>query len=235
MNGSQDLCDSFSTQLQEFPGADIWLAPPLVYLPTLASYKRLQCFVALGAQNIHEEVRGAFTGEISAAMVAENGAKFAIIGHSERRTIYHENDTIVARKLKSCVEASLVPVFCVGESLAQRQNGLAQDIVQQQLQVVKKWRETSRQTHRVVIAYEPVWAIGTGISASPRDAEEMHGNIRAFLRSEGPSLPVLYGGSVKPDNAQELIHQPNIDGFLVGGASLDPSSFNAICQVVSGV
>ena len=233
MNGSKDLCATFSELLQHVPSTDIWIAPPFVYLAELIRNTRLQRFVALGAQNVHEDVQGAFTGEISAAMVAEVGAKFVIIGHSERRTIYLENDTIVYSKLKSCFDASLIPVLCVGESLKQRQQGRAEIVVQQQLRSLKSELD-SIPAGRVVVAYEPVWAIGTGVSASPHDADEMHGRIRAYLGKEGTRLRILYGGSVNPHNAQELINQPNIDGFLVGGASLDPSSFNSICQVVGG-
>ena len=229
MNGSQNLCAAFSSRLYELPGVDIWLAPPFVYLPTLASDERLQGFIVLGAQTINEKASGAFTGEISAAMVSDVGAQFVIVGHSERRTIYHENDTIIARKLKACVDANLDPILCVGESLTQRRNGSAQAFVQQQLQAL-----TNMQADNFVVAYEPIWAIGTGISASPGDVEEMHVEIRNFLGDIGKNIRILYGGSVKPDNALELINQPNIDGFLVGGASLDPGSFNAICQSVSG-
>ena len=233
MNGSQNLCAKFSTQLRDFSDVDIWLAPPLAYLPTLLGYKRFQGIVALGAQNVHEKEHGAYTGEVSAAMVADIGGTFAIVGHSERRTMCHENNTMVTRKLQSCVSANIVPVLCVGESLEQRQNGLAHSVVQQQLQSLESVLETL-QLDKIVVAYEPIWAIGTGISASPSDAEEMQGQIRSFLGNDASKLRILYGGSVKPDNAEELINQPNVDGFLVGGASLDPRSFDAICQVVSG-
>ncbi|MYD45040.1 MAG: triose-phosphate isomerase [Gammaproteobacteria bacterium] len=233
MNGSQNLCETFSEQLRDVPGTDIWLAPPFIYLPELIKEERLQKFANVGAQNVHEEVRGAFTGEVSAAMVAEAGAKFAIIGHSERRTIYLEQDTIVDRKLNSCLDANLIPVFCVGESIEQRQNGSAEKVVQHQLRALKGQLEII-QTDKLVVAYEPVWAIGTGISASPNDADEMHGKIRSYLGEEGTKLRILYGGSVNPTNAKELIDQPNIDGFLVGGASLDVNSFNDICQLVGG-
>ena len=234
MNGSQNLCETFSTQLQDVSGTDIWLAPPFIHFPALIDSERLRRFAGVGTQNVHEEVQGAFTGEVSAVMVAEIGAKFAIIGHSERRTIYLENDTIVDRKLKSCLAAKLVPVFCVGESIEQRQDGRAETVVQSQLRSLKRQLETTP-AEKLVVAYEPIWAIGTGISASPVDADEMHGKIRSYVGDEGAKLRILYGGSVNPNNAKELINQPNIDGFLVGGASLDVSSFNAICQLVGGV
>ncbi|MXW07027.1 MAG: triose-phosphate isomerase [Gammaproteobacteria bacterium] len=233
MNGSQNLCETFSEQLRDVPGTDIWLAPPFVYLPALVENQRLRTFTAVGTQNVHEEVRGAFTGEVSAVMVAEMGAKFAIIGHSERRTIYLENDTIVDRKLKSCLDANLIPLFCVGESIEQRQNGSAEIVVQRQLGFLKGLLDTIP-SEKLVVAYEPIWAIGTGISASPTDADEMHGKIRSYLGDEGTKLRILYGGSVNPNNAKELINQSNIDGFLVGGASLDVSSFNTIGQLVGG-
>lgn len=233
MNGSLNLCETFSEQLRDVSGTDIWLAPPFVYLPALTNKERLRKFTKVGVQNVHEELRGAFTGEISAVMVAETGAKFAIIGHSERRTICLENDTIVDRKLKSCLDAKLIPVFCVGESFEQRQNGSADAVVQRQLSSLKLLLETVP-AEKLVVAYEPIWAIGTGISAKPGDADEMHGKIRSYLGDEDTKLRILYGGSVNPSNAKELINQPNIDGFLVGGASLDVSSFNAICQLVGG-
>ncbi len=234
MNGSQNLCETFSEQLRDVPGTDIWLAPPFIYLPELIKKERLRSFTGIGTQNVHEEVRGAFTGEVSADMVVEMGAKFAIIGHSERRTKYLENDTIVNRKLKSCLDANLIPVLCVGESIEQRQKGNAATVVQLQLSSLKGLLETLS-AEKFVVAYEPIWAIGTGISASPSDAEDMHVKIRSYLGDEGTQLRILYGGSVNPNNAKELINQPNIDGFLVGGASLDVSSFNAICQLVGGV
>lgn len=233
MNGSQHLCELFSDQLQDFPKVDIWLAPPFVYLATLKSFSRLMSVVSMGAQNVHHEHSGAFTGDVSAAMVADVGAKFAIIGHSERRTLHHENDKIVSWKLQTCKDAGIVPLICVGESLEQRQIGSAQSVVQEQLRSLSDERELI-EMERVVIAYEPIWAIGTGNTASPCDAEEMHRSIRDYLGSVGCKLRILYGGSVNPDNAEELINQPNIDGFLVGGASLEPSSFNAICSAVNG-
>ncbi|MXZ54994.1 MAG: triose-phosphate isomerase [Gammaproteobacteria bacterium] len=233
MNGSQNLCETFSEQLRDVPDIDIWLAPPFIYIPALTEAERLQGFTQIGVQNVHEEVQGAFTGEVSAAMVAEMGAKFAIIGHSERRNIYLENDTIVDRKLKSCVDANLIPLFCVGESIEERQNGSAEAVVQRQLRSLKGLLETLP-AERLVVAYEPIWAIGTGISASPGDADEMHGKIRSYLGDEVAELRILYGGSVSPNNAEKLINQSNIDGFLVGGAALDVSAFNEICQLVGG-
>lgn len=233
MNGSQKLCETFSEQLRDVLGTDIWLAPPFIYLPALIKEERLRRFTKVGAQNVHEEAKGAFTGEVSAAMVAETGAKFAIIGHSERRTICLENDTIIDRKLNSCLDANLIPVFCVGESIEQRENGSAETVVQRQLRSPKRLLETLP-ADKLVVAYEPIWAIGTGISASPDDADEMHGKIRSYLGDKGTKLRILYGGSVNTNNAKELCSQPNIDGFLVGGASLDVSSFNTICQRVGG-
>lgn len=232
MNGSRNLCATFTEQLQETSNTDIWLAPPFVYLPELVKNKRLQEWVSIGAQNVHEDTLGAYTGEVSATMIADIGATFAIIGHSERRTMSRENDTIIDRKVKSCMDANLVPLLCVGESLEQRQEGKAYTVIHAQLNSLRSRLETG-EVDQFVIAYEPIWAIGTGISASPNDADEMHGNIREYLGSVGDKLRILYGGSVTPKNAKELINQPNIDGFLVGGASLDPSSFNTICNLVS--
>lgn len=232
MNGSRKLCATLSEQLQEFPNTEVWLAPPFVYLLELVKDKRLQAFASIGAQNVHEDILGAYTGEVSATMIADIGATFAIIGHSERRIMNLENDTIIERKVKSCMDVNLVPLMCVGESLEQRQEGKAHTVVHAQLDSLRSRLETV-ESDTLVVAYEPIWAIGTGISSSPSDADEMHGSIRTYLGSAGAELRILYGGSVNPSNAQELINQPNIDGFLVGGASLDPTSFNTICQIVS--
>ncbi len=192
--------------------------------------------VALGAQNVSAESSGAFTGEVSAAMLAEAGCAYAIIGHSERRTLYAEQDRELAAKVLQALSASLTPILCVGESLAEREQERQEAVVQQQLDAALGELETTA-IAKCVIAYEPVWAIGTGRSASPQDAQAVHASIRAWLgglsESLAPSVRLLYGGSVKPDSASALFEQTDIDGALVGGASLNASDFLAIARAAA--
>jgi len=175
--------------------------------------------IMVGAQNVSEYTHGAYTGEISAEMLVELGATFTLIGHSERRTIYGESDEVCRQKLERAKEAGLLPIFCVGESEREREEGKTDEVVKRQLDGVSP--------EGIVVAYEPVWAIGTGKTATPEIAETVHETIRSFLGSSDVSI--LYGGSVKPDNVAELMAQPNIDGALVGGASLDPETFSKLC------
>ncbi|MBV9772597.1 MAG: triose-phosphate isomerase [Gemmatimonadetes bacterium] len=189
--------------------------------------------IRLGVQNIHWERSGAFTGEISAPMAAEAGAEFVLVGHSERRHLFGETSEETARKVAAALAAGLVPVLCVGETLDERRAGRAEATVREQLDAVLGTYPADR-TDSLVIAYEPVWAIGTGETATPQDAAAMHAAIRAqlaeaFGAERAAEVPVLYGGSVKPDNVAELLAAANVDGVLVGGASLDPSGHAAIC------
>ncbi len=235
MHGSHDLCREFMTGLQTPSSVDVWIAPPALYLQALASSR--EASIGVGAQDVHFEDDGAYTGEISAGMVGDLGGTFAIVGHSERRSMFHETDRIVAQKFLACCEAGLTPVLCVGETLEQRESGIAKDVVWNQVAEVLKECESSI-IGRAQIAYEPVWAIGTGVVATPEDAEDMHHHLRSMIadsaRVTGEELRILYGGSVKVDNASQLISQANVDGFLVGGASLDVDQFNAICSIASG-
>jgi triosephosphate isomerase len=190
--------------------------------------------ILIGAQNIHFEKEGAFTGEISADMVKDAGASFVILGHSERRQFFGDTDSWVSKKLRAALGASLIPVVCVGESLAQREAGKTNELVESQLKGSLEGLAPD-EAGTLVIAYEPVWAIGTGKTATTDQAQEVHLFIRKKLlellgEKAAAETRILYGGSVKPDNAKALLAQPDIDGALVGGAALKPDSFAAIVK-----
>ena len=189
--------------------------------------------VAVGAQNAYCEAAGAFTGELAPEMVADVGATYVLVGHSERRTLFGEDDQLVANKVAACLRAGLTPMLCVGETLDERVAGHAESVVERQLAAVAEVCGTAG-VARSVVAYEPVWAIGTGETATPEQAQAMHAFIRSVLdalgENLGQSVSVLYGGSVKADNAAGLFGQDDIDGALVGGASLDPLTFAEICE-----
>lgn len=207
--------------------------PPAVSLATARGAIGGRSDVSLGVQNIYWEAKGAFTGETSAAMAADAGATLVLVGHSERRHVFGETPEDTRRKVTAGLAAGLSPILCVGELLDERESGRAVAVVEGQLSAVYD-ELTEDEAGRVMIAYEPVWAIGTGRSASPADAREMHAEVRRYLeRRYGTGLaqrvPVLYGGSVKPDNVAELVAQEGVDGVLVGGASLDPAGFARIC------
>jgi triosephosphate isomerase len=183
--------------------------------------------IAWGAQDVSEHGAGAYTGEVSAAMLAEFGCRYAIVGHSERRQYYGDTDGIVAAKAAAALAAGLAPIACVGETLAEREAGTTEAVVLRQLDAVLA--RVGREAVKMVIAYEPVWAIGTGRTASPNEAQAVHALLRARLAGAGASdVPVLYGGSVKADNAAALFAMADIDGGLIGGASLDANDFLAI-------
>ena len=190
--------------------------------------------VQLGAQNVHWKDEGAFTGEVSVAMLADCGCRYVIIGHSERRQYFLESDEVVQDKLERVFSTELVPILCIGESLEAREADRVEEVILGQLE--RALRElTDPQTSRIIIAYEPVWAIGTGRTATPEIAEKVHSLIRNWLSDHcstgiADQVRILYGGSVNPENAGQLMAQENIDGFLVGGASLDAQSFAKIVQ-----
>lgn len=191
--------------------------------------------VTWGSQDVSAHEQGAFTGEVAAAMVAEFGAAYAIVGHSERRAYHLESQELVATKARRALAAGLTPIVCVGETLEQRESGLTREIVGDQLAVVLALL-SAEDAARLVVAYEPVWAIGTGKSATSAQAQEVHAFLRERLAAKGPGaakVPLLYGGSVKPDNAAELFRQPDIDGGLIGGASLKDEDFLAICAAAA--
>lgn len=185
-----------------------------------------------GVQNISPEESGAFTGEISAGMAKDQGCTHCILGHSERRQLFGETDTVIADKTAQAVANGLTAIVCVGETLDQREAGEAEKVVAEQVQACLA-KVPSNAWDKIVLAYEPVWAIGTGKTASAADAQAIHASIRKVLekmQAPADSISLLYGGSVKPDNAKELFSQPDIDGGLIGGASLDAAAFAKICQ-----
>jgi len=184
-----------------------------------------------GAQDCSAHDQGAYTGEVSAAMLAEFGCRYAIVGHSERRAYHAESDQLVADKAKAALARGITPIVCVGETLAQREAGETEAVVKRQLSAVI--HTLAHCASEMVVAYEPVWAIGTGRTASPEQAQAVHALLRAQLRAATPhaaGMKILYGGSVKPDNAATLFAQPDIDGGLIGGASLKAADFVAICR-----
>lgn len=188
--------------------------------------------IRFGAQNCHFESKGAFTGETSPAVVAEIGARYVLVGHSERRTLFRETDAETGMKVSAIQKLGLVPMLCVGETLSEREAGQTNQVIVRQLRAGLEHRDTQKP---FTVAYEPVWAIGTGKVASPAQAQEAHAVLRTALREIGgaalaDSTPILYGGSVKPDNAVELAQLNDVDGFLVGGASLEVASFLALCR-----
>jgi triosephosphate isomerase len=188
--------------------------------------------VAWGAQDVSEHAQGAWTGEVSGAMLADFGSRYVLVGHSERRSFFGDTDAVVAAKFVAALQAGLVPVLCVGESLAEREAGITGAVVTRQIDAVLAAAGSNSFSHAVV-AYEPVWAIGTGRTASPEQAQQVHGLIRERFARENAEvaagLRIVYGGSVKPDNAVELFNQADIDGGLIGGASLSAADFLAIC------
>ena len=234
MNGSLALCKQFTCNLVRPDYADVWIFPTTLHLQALTDSLR-DSRVETGAQNVWYEPDGAFTGEISAKMVATLGARLALVGHSERRAMFGDSDEVVAKKFKTISAAGLIPVLCVGETLEERESGLAFESIQRQLDAVEKAWDRADFVHQA-IAYEPVWAIGTGKAATAEIAQEIHARIRHYVdengSGEGQAVRILYGGSVKATNAPELIAQEDIDGFLVGGASLDVEEFNQICETV---
>jgi triosephosphate isomerase len=190
--------------------------------------------VRLGVQNVHWEASGAFTGELSVGMAKDAGAELVLVGHSERRHVFGETSAETAKKVRAVLAGGLTPVLCVGETIEERRAERAEEVVAEQLAPVLEILAAG-ESGELVVAYEPVWAIGTGVTATPQDAAAMHAAVRArlaqsFGEEAADAVPILYGGSVKADNAAELMSQPGVDGVLVGGASLDPGGFAAICR-----
>jgi triosephosphate isomerase len=240
MNGTRagvaELLDGIKAGMGAVPNAEVAVCPPFVFIPEAAA-RLAGTAVAWGGQNLSTHASGAYTGEIAASMLTDYGCKYAIVGHSERRTLYGEDDALVAEKFEVARKAGLVPILCVGETLEERENGATEAVVARQLDaVLEKFGATA--LGQGVVAYEPVWAIGTGRTATPQQAQDVHafirGRIAARDRAVADGLRVLYGGSMKPDNAVELMAQPDIDGGLIGGASLKASDFLAICKAASG-
>ena len=232
--GGQDSCPlaaAVARGAKEADRVDILVAPPFTAIAAVAhELEEAKSKVQVGAQNMFYEASGAFTGEISANMLKDAGATWVILGHSERRQIFGETDEAVARKVAAANAAGIRPIVCVGETLAEREAGNTLAVVERQVRAVTN--ELGKQPGFGVIAYEPIWAIGTGRVAKPGDAQEVHARIRGVLAAASEELGsltrILYGGSVKADNAEGLLGQPDVDGALVGGASLDPAGFSKI-------
>lgn len=211
---------------------DVALFPNFVSLSAVKSALSHRHDIFLGAQNLSEYTSGAFTGETSAEMILETGCTHVLTGHSERRHIFAESDDQLRKKLLQSISTGLVPVYCIGERLSEREKRETFSVLERQLLVLVDFEDVD--VEKVIIAYEPVWAIGTGLTATPEQAQEAHDFIRRFLRLTRGVLAektrILYGGSVTPSNARELLACEDVDGMLVGGASLQPSSFYSICE-----
>jgi len=227
--GARGFLDRFLPYYRPATDREVWFFAPAVSVATVAAAVTGVTAVRVGIQNVHWEPKGAFTGETSVAMAAEAGATAALVGHSERRHVFGETDREAGLKVRAALAGGLIPMLCVGETLTEREGGRTLDVVRRQLGVLQGI--PAADLARVRIAYEPVWAIGTGRNATPEDAAQVHAAIRAQLAELGgpaDAMSLLYGGSVKPDNAAALEGQADIDGLLVGGASLDPESWRAI-------
>jgi triosephosphate isomerase len=212
--------------------ADVAVCPPYVYIPEVAQLLKGSS-LGYGAQDVSDQTAGAFTGEVSAPMLNDFGCKYAIVGHSERRSLYGENDAFTARKFAAARKAGLIPILCVGELLEEREQGITEQVVARQLDAVIQLEGVAALAD-AVIAYEPVWAIGTGKTASPQQAQDVHafirGKIAALDAAIAEKVQILYGGSVKGSNAVELFAMADIDGGLIGGASLAAEEFLTICR-----
>lgn len=236
LNGSVAKIESLVTGilagLDGLNNVAVAVCPPYVYIP-LTQNLLAGSPIGLGAQDIAEQDAGAFTGEVSALMLQEFGCRYAIVGHSERRSIYGEKDTDTARKFAAARKHGLTPILCVGETLEEREQGITEAVVARQLDAIIDL-EGIEALNDAVIAYEPVWAIGTGKTATPQQAQDVHAFIRGKLATlnstVAANVQILYGGSVKGANATELFAMPDIDGGLIGGAALDAQEFLAICK-----
>lgn len=229
MGEAQSLVQDLNKLSAEWPSdVKVIISPPMPYLTLLASEAAEN--LNISAQNCHWEEKGAYTGEVSASQLKSSQINYCILGHSERRQYFGETDETVNSKVKSCLEANVTPIVCVGEQLAERESGNQNQVVSTQLKGALA-ELNSQQINSCVIAYEPVWAIGTGKTASADQAQEMHAFIREELKGLGAdseTISILYGGSCKPANAQEIFSKPDVDGGLIGGASLNADDFNAI-------
>jgi len=234
VNEAESYLDTFLLEVHDEKRVEIVIIPPYTAIPKVSELLNQVQNVKVGAQNMSAEKGGAFTGEISGAMLRELFVRHVVLGHSERRSLYGETDAIVNKKLHTALEASLKPIVCVGETLAQRDANQVEEVLESQLKGSLAG-VTAKELHEVVIAYEPVWAIGTGRTASPAQAQEAHAFIRKTIaaisdQATADKIRIQYGGSVKPDNTEALMSQSDIDGALVGGASLDPRAFSEIVK-----
>jgi triosephosphate isomerase (TIM) len=230
---SVSFVEAFQKQVGPLKDREVVIAPPFTALAAVRASVRQEGF-RVAAQNCHYEEKGAFTGEISTAMLKDIGCEYVILGHSERRHIFLETDDMISRKVTSAYLAGLVPILCVGEKLDEREAGRTFEVIARQLDSVTQ-SLTGDEGARLVVAYEPVWAIGTGKTASPEQAQEAHAFIRdrcaaSFEKRIANAIRIVYGGSVKPDNVDALMAKADVDGLLVGGASLEVASFQRIVQ-----
>lgn len=239
MHGSlsqiKELVEGIKHGAKNYAQVDILVLPTFVHLSYVHNLLA-QSSVLLGAQNLYIGTQGAFTGEVAGPMLKEIGCQYVLVGHSERRTLFHEDLAFLAAKFKAALDAGLQPILCVGETRVERENGKTEQVIKEQLGSVVEFAgiEAFKQA---VIAYEPVWAIGTGLTASPEQAQDVHAAIRRQIAQNNVDLAktirILYGGSMKPDNAKALLAMPDIDGGLIGGASLEAKSFLAICAAAA--
>ena len=231
---ARDLAAAVAARAAEAGTTELVLCPPAVYVETVATALGGSSPVALGAQNMHDQSSGAFTGEVAPPMLLDLGCRYVILGHSERRTLFGETDAVVNAKTRAALAAGLTPIVCVGETLEEREGGRTAAVVTTQVQGSLAGL-TPADLEKIVVAYEPVWAIGTGKVATPQQAQEVHALIRGLLGglaspAVAAKVRIQYGGSVKPDNAADLAVQPDIDGALVGGASLKADDFLGIAR-----
>jgi triosephosphate isomerase len=239
MHGSRHdvkiLLEAIKSGANDLSAMDVVVFPTFVHLP-LTETILTNTTVAFGAQNLYIGKSGAFTGEVAGPMLAEYGCRYVLVGHSERRSIFQEDLALLAEKFTTALESRLIPILCVGETLSQREHGQTEKIIAEQIESVIT-AVGIENFSQAVVAYEPVWAIGTGLTATPQQAQEVHAFIRQLItkydQDVANQLQILYGGSVKADNAAGLFAMPDIDGALVGGASLDANSFLAICRVAA--
>lgn len=229
---NEEYASAFSEGLKgvELVNRQIVICPPSIYLQQMNGLL-LDQVIYLGGQDLSDEISGPFTGEISGAMLKELGCQYVLVGHSERRMRHQESNDLVVKKAGVAISSGLKPVICVGETLAQRQSGQMVQVLTEQVEVIL--RGLDQQLDQIVLAYEPIWAIGTGQTASAQQAQEVHALIRGIIEKKDPmiaqNLCIIYGGSVKSNNASELLKMSDIDGLLVGGASLAASEFLSIC------
>ena len=232
-HAARDFIRELTARYAPVDSETVMIFPPAISIPVVHDALGSRRDIRLGVQNIHWEAEGAFTGEISATMAKDAGCELALIGHSERRHVFGETDQDVQKKVRAALSAGLTPVICVGEKLEQRKAREVEQVITQQLHFAIEGL-TADQAFAFIVAYEPVWAIGTGMTATPADASAAHAVLRRVLEQQlgpdGANVPILYGGSVKVENSKELLTAEGVDGLLIGGASLDPEGFATICR-----
>jgi triosephosphate isomerase len=233
---AREFAKKFLSLTSPAEGRSLWFYPPVVSLAALSQAMQARPDIKVGAQNAHWELKGAFTGEVSVPMVMEAGARIVLVGHSERRHLFGETDEQVAKKARAALAAGIIPLVCVGETLAERESGRTENVIVRQLGALLAVLEPA-DWGGLVLAYEPVWAIGTGKNATPDDAAQIHELIRMELGRNSVSgrIPILYGGSVNAGNVASLLSRPQLDGVLVGGASLDPVAWADLVEKGSKV